>query len=114
MDVNVKFNQPHPAVAAYVTPATQSPTELRSDQRVEETRKPQRQELEDAVKDLQEFVNSSRRDLGFSIDDSTGTLVVKVIATESGEVIRQLPSEAALKLAQSLADVNSLLFNEHI
>jgi len=38
-------------------------------------------------------------------------MVVKVIATHSGEVIRQLPSEVALKLAQNLADPNSLLFN---
>jgi flagellar protein FlaG len=37
--------------------------------------------------------------------------VVKVIATESGEVIRQIPSETALKLAQNLSDASSLLFD---
>jgi flagellar protein FlaG len=37
--------------------------------------------------------------------------VVKVIASQSGEVVRQLPSEAALKLAQSLSDASSLLFD---
>jgi flagellar protein FlaG len=34
-----------------------------------------------------------------------------VIATDTGEVVRQLPTEAALKLAQSLSDGNSLLFD---
>jgi flagellar protein FlaG len=56
-------------------------------------------------------VQASQRNLDFSIDDSTGKVVVKVIATDSGEVIRQIPSETALKLAQNLSDASSLLFD---
>jgi len=66
------------------------------------------------VKDIQTYVNTSQRNLEFSIDDSTHDVVVKVIATDSGEVIRQLPTEAALKLAQSLADGRSGLFDAKI
>ena len=72
---------------------------------------PQRAALEKAVTDMREFVQASQRNLDFSIDDSTGKVVVKVIATDSGEVIRQIPSEAALKLAQNLSDASSLLFD---
>ncbi len=67
--------------------------------------------LEKAVTDMREFVQASQRNLDFSIDDSTGKVVVKVIATDSGEVIRQIPSETALKLAQNLSDASSLLFD---
>ena len=74
---------------------------------VKETQRP---ELEKAIKDTQEFVQSTQRQLNFSIDDSTGQVVVKVIATDSGKVVRQLPSEAALKLAKSFSDASSLLF----
>jgi flagellar protein FlaG len=70
-----------------------------------------REDLEKAVGDIRDFVQSSQRKLDFSIDDSTGQVVVKVIATESGDVIRQLPSETALKLAQSLSEAGSLLFD---
>lgn len=70
--------------------------------------------MEQAVKDIQTYVNTSQRNLEFSIDDSTHDVVVKVIATDSGEVIRQLPTEAALKLAQSLADGRSGLFDVKI
>ncbi len=66
------------------------------------------------MKDIQTYVNTSQRNLEFSIDDSTHDVVVKVIATDSGEVIRQLPTEAALKLAQSLADGRSGLFDAKI
>jgi len=68
-------------------------------------------ELHSAVKEIQDFVQSLQRNLEFSVDDSTGTWVVKVVARDSGEVIRQIPSETALELARSLHDVNSLLFD---
>lgn len=59
-------------------------------------------------------MQSTKHNLDFSIDDSTGRVVVKVIATDSGEVIRQQPSEATLKLAASLSDTSSLLFDEKV
>ena len=110
MDMSVKLNQSYPAVAGQSNPVgkTLEPAPALS---VEKDKEPQRPELENAVKNIQDFVQSTRRQLNFSIDDSTGLVVVKVIATDSGELIRQLPSEAALKLAQSLSDASSLLFD---
>lgn len=66
-----------------------------------------------AVKDIEAFVQSMQRNLEFSIDDSTSKVVVKVVASDTGEVIRQIPSEMALKLAQSLSDAKSVLFSEN-
>lgn len=114
MDMSVKLNLPHPAVAGQDHQTGHSPSDAPTVRRVEPAKEIQRSEVEKAVSDIQEFVKASQRELGFSIDDSTGTLVVKVIATNSGEVIRQLPTEAALKLAQSLAEGNGLLFDDHV
>ena len=50
------------------------------------------------------------RDRSFSLDDSTGRVVVKVTDSTSGEVIRQIPSEEALRLAERLDEARSLLF----
>ena len=69
-----------------------------------------RAQVEDAVSTIQGFVQSVRRNLDFQLDDSTGRVVVKVTDSESGDVIRQIPSEEALKLAESLEEVRSLLF----
>ncbi|MGE7991331.1 flagellar protein FlaG [Pseudomonas sp. NPDC089554] len=71
-------------------------------------------ELHSAVKEIQDFVQSLQRNLEFSVDDSTGTWVVKVVARDSGEVIRQIPSETALELARNMQGVNSLLFDEKV
>lgn len=66
--------------------------------------------LDSAVSDIQSFVQGIRRNLNFSIDDTTGEVVVKVIDAESGKVVRQMPSEEVLKLAARLDDIRSLMF----
>ncbi|TDV67996.1 flagellar protein FlaG [Pseudomonas sp. LP_7_YM] len=65
-------------------------------------------ELKAAVQDMDKFFNSVRRNLEFSIDEGSGEVVVKVIATETGEVVRQLPSAEALKIADSLKNADSM------
>lgn len=69
-----------------------------------------REPVEAAISSIQEFVQTIRRDLAFSMDEVSGRVVVTVTDSASGEVIRQIPSEDALKLAESLSEVRSLLF----
>lgn len=71
---------------------------------------PSEPQLQEAVSTLQKFTQSIQRNLNFSIDDSTGRMVVKVTDSVSGDVIRQLPTEEALRLAESLDEMRSLLF----
>lgn len=73
-----------------------------------------RQDIETAVGNIQEFVQSVKRNLSFSLDESTERVVVKVTDAVSGEVIRQIPSEEALKLAESLSEARSLLFTAQV
>lgn len=69
-----------------------------------------RGQIDSAVKSMQSYAQSVTRNLNFSIDDSTGDVVVKVIDGESGKVVRQIPSEEVLKLAAQLDDMRSLMF----
>ena len=69
-----------------------------------------REPVEQAVSSIQTFVQNIRRDLNFALDDSSGRMVVKVTDGATGEVIRQMPTEEALRLAESLEEVRSLLF----
>ena len=72
------------------------------------------QALKAAVDQIEKFVQSVRRNLEFSIDEASGKVVVKVIASETGEVVRQLPSAEALKIADSLQNAHSLLFDAKV
>lgn len=115
MDMSVKLNQSYPPVAPQSAPAPIAAPE-KSIAKVQEApaavKEPERADLEKAVTDIRDFVQATQRKLDFSIDDSTHRVVVKVIATDSGEVIRQIPSETALKLAQNLSSASNLLFDD--
>jgi len=71
---------------------------------------PPRESLDAAVASISSFVQSVQRNLDFSIDDSSGTVVIKVTDRDSGELIRQLPSEEALRLSEKLEGLRGLIF----
>ena len=70
-----------------------------------------REQVESAVSTIQEFVQSVRRNVNFTLEDASERVVVKVTDADSGDVIRQIPSEEALQMAENLEEVRSLLFN---
>lgn len=64
-----------------------------------------------AISRVQEFAQSLQRDLSFSIDDDSGRVIVEVKDSASGEIIRQIPSEEALRMLDHLEQARSLLFH---
>ncbi len=70
-----------------------------------------RDRVEQAAVVLQEFAQSIRRDINFRVDDGSGKLVIKVTDLQSGDLIRQIPSEEALQIAENLDAVRSKLFS---
>jgi len=61
-------------------------------------------DLQQAVTQLNDFVQSTQRNLHFSVDKESGILVTKVIDSKSDKVIRQIPNEETVALARSLAE----------
>jgi len=66
--------------------------------------------IEQAVTEINEYVQSVQRDLHFSIDDDSGLTIIRVRDKESGELIRQIPEDIFLSLAQNLKDNQSIHF----
>lgn len=65
-----------------------------------------KEQLREAMSKVSSYMQNVQRNLNFSIDESTGQTVVKVIDAESEEVIRQFPSEEMLALARHLSEMN--------
>jgi flagellar protein FlaG len=66
--------------------------------------------IKQAVTQLNDHVQTLQRNLQFSSDQ--GLMVVKVVDTATNKVISQMPTQAALDLAQSInADSNATSFN---
>ncbi|NRQ42323.1 flagellar protein FlaG [Rheinheimera sp. YQF-2] len=61
-----------------------------------------RTELQKAVDVVNQAVALEQRSLSFSIDDVSGRSVIKVVDFETDELIKQIPSEELLKVAQDI------------
>ncbi|MDT8310860.1 MAG: flagellar protein FlaG [Methylophaga sp.] len=64
----------------------------------------QRQQLDQAVSQINDYVQNVQRSLQFSIDEPSGRSVVTVIDKETEEVIRQIPIEEVLTIARIIAE----------
>ncbi len=65
--------------------------------------------LEQKVKQLNEYAQSINREVQFSIDQESGRTVVKVIDSRTNEVITQFPSKEILTLDHALGNGNGLV-----
>jgi flagellar protein FlaG len=66
----------------------------------------------EAAHKIEQLFQSVRRNLVFRDDPSLGRMVVSVIDSESGEIIRQIPPEQMLRMAANLEQINGLLLGE--
>jgi flagellar protein FlaG len=54
---------------------------------------------------MQDFVQMMSRELQFDVDEDTDRTVVRVMDKETGELIRQIPSEEILALAKQMQEM---------
>ncbi len=94
--------QTSPASPALPNPATQ----LTRDQRVEV--------LEAAVEKLIRRSLPSNSKLQIEQDEETGTFIYRSVDPETGEVLRQWPSEQLLKLREHLSEMEGMLFDTEV
>ena len=61
---------------------------------------------------LNEDMDIRSKNLSFSVDKDTDRMVVTVTDKESGKVIKQIPSEAVLKVAHSMTTLKGILYDD--
>ena len=67
--------------------------------------------IEDIVEKMNDEMKSTQRGLSFNFDRSINTHVVTVKSAESGEVIRQIPTEAVVRVAHNIEKLKGLMFD---
>lgn len=70
------------------------------------------QNLKAAIEHLNKQMHNTGRTLGFSMDESVSMPIVTVRNSSTGEVIRQIPSEAVVKVAHTLESLKGMLYDE--
>lgn len=76
---------------------------------VAQTQASRAEELELAVAKLNDYVQNTERKLNFQLDEEAGVTIIRVFDRQSEELIRQIPSEEAVSLAQKLNQEEPLL-----
>jgi flagellar protein FlaG len=77
--------------------------------------KASRETLQKAVDHANKALQTlASNELHFSIDKETGVQVVKLTDKQTGEVIRQIPSEEMLKIAQSIEAMRGSLVSQEV
>lgn len=69
----------------------------------------QAKKVEQAVNQVNEYVQKLSRDLHFTVDEDSGRTVIKVLDSETKEVIRQIPPEELLRIATYMTEGGGLL-----
>ncbi|QUM79650.1 flagellar protein FlaG [Moritella sp. 5] len=79
------------------------------------------QKLLEAKDTLQANFDVNNKKLNFSVHGDTGRMVVKIVDPESGETLKELPSEAVLKMVANIEQFqdnisasSGLLFDEMV
>jgi len=68
-------------------------------------------DVEQARASIERFVQSMKRELEFAVDDASGRTIITVRNKETGEIIRQIPSEEVIALARAYAEGQPVLID---
>jgi flagellar protein FlaG len=122
MEITVQTSQPVPGQQSLQKQGPQTGTpaivvseakkiNLESDGRLidESLQESRTTEIEDKVSQLNDHMQNIKRNLEFTVDDRSGASVITISDTETGEVIRQFPSEEVLEARNAVDKIKGLL-----
>lgn len=74
--------------------------------------------LRNVIQEANQYFQSINRNLEFSVDEDVNRTVVRVVDTDTGELIRQIPSEEMLQLARHMREMEKategMFFNAQV
>lgn len=73
---------------------------------------PDSQQIRQAVEQIKTALPAKANALQFSLDDRTGKTIVTVTDGDTGELIRQIPSEELLEIARAVDKMQGLLLKQ--
>ncbi len=94
--------------------ASSAPDAVRRTDQDDTQNKVSRLSVQEATEHLNRFVSSVRPEINFTVDEDSGARVVRVVDSNTQEVIRQIPSEEVIRMAQVLDKLQGLFVKEAV
>jgi len=98
------------AAAVSPTPAESLPSSPEAGKAQAESTTTDSSQLQKAVSKLNDYVQNLQRKLSFSVSAETGRTIIKVYDAETDELIRQIPPDETIRLAESIDVTSANLF----
>lgn len=70
--------------------------------------------MDDLKKSLEKIKTFLRSEAEFTIDRELNMIIIKIKNADTGEIIRQIPPEVAVKIAKNLQELIGVLFDERV
>lgn len=71
-------------------------------------------QLKNAVDNINKFLQQSNKSIRFSVDTDTQKTVVKLVDSDTGDVLRQYPSKEMLEISKSIENMQQgMLLKQH-
>jgi len=70
--------------------------------------------LKEVTSMLNDLMKSKQMGLNFRVDQASGRVVMQVVDSLTGELIRQIPGDDVLKVAESITNLKGLIFNKSL
>ena len=77
-----------------------------------EQAKAMREQLQQTLAEMNQQMRLNGRALAFSMDEKADRMVIKVSNSITGEVVRQIPNEAVLRIAHSIEEFKGVLHDQ--
>jgi flagellar protein FlaG len=103
-----------PVVAAPLKGSSQPAQSVRAQPPAEPKPEPKAPvaDIEAVARQLETFLKNVSRSLEFHVDEASGRMVCSVRDAETGDLIRQIPNEEVLRMAELAHDETIVLVNE--
>jgi len=66
------------------------------------------------ARQINDFLRSSASNVQFTVDDESSQVVVRIVDTQTKQLIRQIPSEEMLAISKSLDQLTGLLIKQKV
>ena len=76
--------------------------------------KPSSRDVNELVKETQNYLEDLNIRLNFEVREETGEMVVRVLNKDTDELIRQIPPEDVIKLREKLVELRGVLFDTKV
>ena len=122
MDINAVSN---PALTAAAMQGTSAPSQAASAQAASsrtvktpdpgadaQTNSPSLEQITKALDEVRAVVQPVAQSLRFTMDQDSGRTIIKVMDTETNDVIRQIPSEEILAMSRAIDKLRGMLVKQ--